>query len=122
MLTIGPIVSFRGDKLISMVEEKVYSEYASDPDFAELLVEFVDLIPTRIAAMRETVAARKASELTVLVHQLKGACGSYGFHEITPQASELEAALQAGATIDDLSLEIATFLETCSRMTSEACA
>ena len=99
---------------------KIHSEMASDPDFIELLEEFVANVPERIRTIQESVAVQDRSKLCTLVHQLRGACGSYGYHDMTPLATELEISLRSGKQLDDLILQIDCFLDACSRMTSEA--
>jgi HPt (histidine-containing phosphotransfer) domain-containing protein len=70
----------------------IYSSLASDPDFGELVEMFVDEMPDRVQALVDQAQGANWDELTRLAHQLKGSAGSYGFHEITPFARQLEAA------------------------------
>ena len=97
----------------------IYSSLVSDPDFAFLVSEFVEQIPNRVSAIRVTMAERSISQLCVLVHQLRGACGSYGFHDVTPLATSLEMSIRSGKSIEELTVDIETFLELCLRMTSD---
>ena len=60
-----------------------------------------------------------SNQLCTLIHQLKGACGSYGFHEITPHATTLEEQLRSGANMASLVDSLEAFMETCLRMTAE---
>lgn len=73
--------------------EKIYSEFAGQEEWLELLDEFVSNLPQRIDSIQAAVVSEDTHELKRLVHQLRGACGSYGFHAVTPLASELEDAL-----------------------------
>ena len=56
--------------------------------------------------------------LKIAVHQLRGACGSYGFHELTSQATELENSLSAHVALVELNDALEEFLSACSRMTA----
>ncbi|MDX1925624.1 MAG: Hpt domain-containing protein [Pirellulaceae bacterium] len=98
---------------------KIFSEMASDPDFAELLEEFVSKIPERIRTIHERMEAQDRTTLCTLVHQLRGACGSYGFHEMTPLASALELALRSDKQLSELSIQVQDFLDACSRLTAD---
>jgi HPt (histidine-containing phosphotransfer) domain-containing protein len=60
-----------------------------------------------------------SNQLCRLIHQLKGACGSYGFHEVTPQATILEEQLRSGVTMIALVDRLEDFLETCQRFTAD---
>lgn len=66
------------------------SEYANDPDMAELVGTFVRDLPTRIAAIQQSLAAGDIATLRRLAHRLKGAAGGYGFPSITDYARMLE--------------------------------
>ena len=82
-----------------MSSEQIHSTLVQDPDYAELVAEFVSNVPERIRAIRQSIdVAMTQSSFARLVHQLKGACGSYGFHEITPIAASLETKIRSGAS------------------------
>jgi HPt (histidine-containing phosphotransfer) domain-containing protein len=97
----------------------IRSQLADDPDYAELVSEFVSNIPLRILSIRKSMEQNDSNQLCTLIHQLKGACGSYGFHEVTPQATILEEQLRSGATMTALVDRLEEFLETCQRLTAD---
>ena len=70
----------------------VHSSLATDPEFGELVALFVDEMPTRINQLETQARNRDWTQLTRTAHQLKGAAGSYGLHDITPFAARLERA------------------------------
>ncbi|MCB9845167.1 MAG: Hpt domain-containing protein [Phycisphaeraceae bacterium] len=70
------------------------SEFAHDPDMAEIVVEFLDSLPERIETMESAWRDGATRELSTLVHQLKGAGGGYGYPSITEAAGALEARLK----------------------------
>jgi HPt (histidine-containing phosphotransfer) domain-containing protein len=67
-----------------------YSTLGTDPDLHELVEEYVNEMPDRMAALG---AAFKSGDLELLrrnAHQMKGAAGSYGFGQVTPYAAALD--------------------------------
>lgn len=74
----------------------IYSPLAAHPQLDRLVDLFVEEMPKRINALQAHAGNRDWYEVGRLAHQLKGAAGSYGFHEITPCAAALEAAARGG--------------------------
>jgi HPt (histidine-containing phosphotransfer) domain-containing protein len=77
-----------------------YSSLASDPDMAELVEMFVDEMPDRVERLDELLRMAEWEELGRFAHQLKGACGSYGFAELTSLSERLEKAVRGGEAED----------------------
>lgn len=73
---------------------RVRSEYAQDPDMAELVQLFVAELPKRVAAMEAAFRAGEVSVLTRLAHQMKGSAGGYGFPSISEVAGRVEMAVK----------------------------
>lgn len=71
------------------------SDFASDPDMAELVVEFVGELTSRTAAMETAFRDGQVERLRVLAHQLRGAAGGYGFPAISAAAGKLEDQIRA---------------------------
>lgn len=69
------------------------SEYADDPDMADLVDMFVSELGERIARLEAGLAQRRLKDLKTLAHQLKGAAGGYGYPELSRIAGVLEAQL-----------------------------
>ena len=90
--------------------EPQYSEYANDEDWRELLEDFVATIPTRIASIRQATLAGDSDRVKTLVHQLRGACGSYGFHRMTPIAANLERELISNPAVNSQLNQITQFI------------
>jgi len=111
-----------------MATGTIHSIYASDPEFHELIEQFVAKLPDRLRSMRAMVAEQNTSELSMFVHQLRGACGSYGFDEMTSMAAELEMSLHemslhemsgySSNSLYELAEPIEAFLCACGRMTA----
>jgi signal transduction histidine kinase/CheY-like chemotaxis protein/HPt (histidine-containing phosphotransfer) domain-containing protein len=73
----------------------IRSEYADDPDLADIIDEFVAGLPDTLSAMREASANNHHDRLQRLAHQLKGAGGGYGYPMLTQEAAILEQAAKA---------------------------
>jgi len=78
----------------------IRSEFAEDPDIAEMLPPFIESFSGRLKEIRAVVAADNAGELALVAHQIKGAAGGYGFPSLTKLAADLEAPLKAGSSIN----------------------
>jgi HPt (histidine-containing phosphotransfer) domain-containing protein len=63
---------------------------------AELVEMFVDELPDRIEHLQQLLATADWDALGRLAHQMKGACGSYGFDQLTPLAARVEQASRDG--------------------------
>lgn len=83
---------------------------ADDPDFRELLEEFVGEIPDRIALIENAMASADIATLRRLSHQLKGACGGYGFPTLTNDAAVIESAIDRGLPAQQINEMIEDFL------------
>ncbi|MDX2197521.1 MAG: ATP-binding protein [Phycisphaerae bacterium] len=68
-----------------------------DPEFREIVVEFVDRLAEQIGRMQEAYENQEMKQLAQLAHWLKGAGGTAGFRELTAPAEELEQVALAGA-------------------------
>jgi PAS domain S-box-containing protein len=68
----------------------VESEYAGDPDLADILNDFVNGLPKKLQLMREAHANQDFSTLQRLAHQSKGAGGGYGYPALTQVCRVLE--------------------------------
>jgi HPt (histidine-containing phosphotransfer) domain-containing protein len=73
----------------------IRSEFASDPDFQDILVGFAQAISERRQLMAELHSAGSVDELGRQAHQLKGAGGGYGFPQVSTTSAELERACRA---------------------------
>jgi PAS domain S-box-containing protein len=65
---------------------------SDDPDFAEIIVEFVDRLHERLGEMQAAWSAEDWAKLAELSHWVKGSGGTAGFHDLTAPARGLEAA------------------------------
>ena len=70
----------------------VFSCYADDPDFVELLGLFAERIEPIRSELESALAAGDQKALTTYAHRLNGSAGSYGFAPLSDAAARLERA------------------------------
>ena len=87
----------------------LHSDFGGDPELGDLVELFVAEMPDRIRRVLSHVATGDWENLVRSAHQLKGAAGSYGFHQLTRPARRLEESAtkrepeqQIQAAVDEL--------------------
>lgn len=96
--------------------EPIVSCYADDPDLHELIELYVQEMPQRIEALESCFAAGDWAALAGCAHQLKGAAGSHGFHQLTDSAAALEAAARQGRDAAAIRASFDALLDLCRRV------
>jgi HPt (histidine-containing phosphotransfer) domain-containing protein len=91
----------------------LYSSLGGDPDLAELVELFVSEMPQRIEMLARHYETANWEELRRTAHQIKGAAGSYGFHDLTPAAAKLESVIKNHGTEDDITVDLNVLLNLC---------
>lgn len=76
----------------SLAVDPVRSAFADDPDFRDLLEQFVAAMPERLRGLLDAHSTGAYDLLRSRAHQLKGAGGGFGFHRLSELAAELEQA------------------------------
>jgi len=90
----------------------VASQYAADPEMATILAGFVERLPGRVDAMRQTLARGEYEDLQRLAHNLKGSGGSYGYASLTEASRLLETAAK-GRDEEGAAAALAEIAELC---------
>jgi len=67
----------------------------ADAELRDIVLQFVDALPSRIAELKQAYAALDWEQLALLAHRLKGASGSYGYPELSTLAAAMEQAFRA---------------------------
>ncbi len=88
------------------------SAFADDVDMAEVIGEFVATLPATVAQLQQLLAEHDAAALHVVVHQLKGCGGSFGYGSITTFAADAEANLKSTSSIDTVNADVRRLIET----------
>src|SRR5690606_6974675 len=95
------------------------SQFADDPEMADLVEMFVSEMPERVEALQQAWQSGQVRDLTRLAHQLSGACAGYGFPSLGRAARELERQLtsmeeEAVEQLDRVRREYDCLIEMCS--------
>ncbi|HEX5445541.1 MAG TPA: Hpt domain-containing protein [Pirellulales bacterium] len=96
--------------------EPILSTLADDPDLGSIVELYVAEMPDRIATLVAQFDAGDRTGLTTTAHQIKGAAGSHGFHQVTPPAARLEAALHADRPEAEIAEALEALLDVCRRV------
>jgi HPt (histidine-containing phosphotransfer) domain-containing protein len=75
--------------------EPIYSAFRDDPDFQELLVDFVQSARERTTTLSDAFQQGALDTVRTQAHQLKGAGGGYGYDDLSLVAADLEQACKA---------------------------
>ena len=89
---------------------RLVSEYATDPDYEEILVDFISEIPNRAEQIRAAWRMGDRESLKVLTHQLKGAGGGYGFPDLSEKARVAEGFCKPESSVADLTAAVIQLL------------
>ncbi|MFW6058912.1 MAG: ATP-binding protein [Phycisphaeraceae bacterium] len=93
------------------------SEFADDPEMAELVRGFLAELPDRLYSIQQAVEGADTASLVQLSHQLKGVAGGYGFPQITDAARRLEELAKAEADLAQAHESVETLKQLCLRAT-----
>jgi CheY-like chemotaxis protein/HPt (histidine-containing phosphotransfer) domain-containing protein len=76
----------------------ISSQFADDPQLAEILPGFVERLPNQLDALCKALEEDRLEDVQRLAHRLAGAGGSYGY----PTLSEATRSLECAAAAQDL--------------------
>ena len=91
----------------------IVSQFADDPQLAEILPGFVERLPRQLDALCEALENERLDDIQRLAHRLKGAGGSYGYPTLSELATSLELAAQA-RDVDSATATLAEVKEVCA--------
>lgn len=96
---------------------RIVSQYASDPEMAELVELFISELPKRIEALNAAWNESRLGDVTRMAHQLKGSCAGYGFPTLGKAAGVLEDGLRGLAAdgASGVSEEFRALMDLCSK-------
>ncbi|MCE3015890.1 MAG: Hpt domain-containing protein [Pirellula sp.] len=97
----------------------IHSSLAADPDFSDLVVEFVNEIPNKLALIQKSMDQSDTTTLRRTFHQLRGACGGYGFPMLSEAAGLIEDRISSSDPIPELEIRICEFIEMLKCATAE---
>lgn len=117
---LGVSVPLEAEDGLEAPPQTLVSELLDDPDVAGLVIGFAEALPARVAAIAGLASAGDVFEALRLVHQLKGAAGSYGYPALSELARQLEQHWTAtertdGDRADRLLARLTAFAEAARR-------
>ncbi|VAX38982.1 hypothetical protein MNBD_PLANCTO02-1101 [hydrothermal vent metagenome] len=80
---------------ITLDNTPIYSDFAEDEDFAELIEFYVSTINDKKEEIRTLFQSGDLQELKIKAHQMKGSAGGYGFSDLSELGGELEQACRS---------------------------
>lgn len=92
------------------------SEFASDPAMTTVIGQFVSQLSPQVAEMQRCLDEADVARLRVLVHQLKGSGGGYGFAELTHLAAVAEESIKSDLDLQQVKRDIEALLGTIRRI------
>ena len=98
-----------------MDEHPLISEFADDPEMAELIALFLDELAATVRNIQQAVIDTQLDVAAYLAHQLKGAAGGYGFPTITDAARDVETHARSGQDMHALHQSIEALSRLCRR-------
>lgn len=104
---------------MSSVGAPIYSSLSSDPVMCELVAELVNKLPERIEQLKRQMEEQDLEALASSVHQLKGACGGYGFEPLSEEAARVEYSIKSGIALDQVVEQLDGLIEMLGRATAD---
>ena len=96
--------------------DSIRSTMMDYPGMARIIVEFVQGLPEEVRKLKDFLKAEKPDELRRVVHQLRGACGGYGFDGLTEVATAAENAIHAADNVEIVTRHINSLIEMIRRI------
>ena len=94
----------------------IYSDFGGEPEMGELVEMFVEEMPDRINAIVESLGRGDLEALQYATHQMKGAAGSYGFHQLTAYAAEAESLVRNEQSEENVCKAVHELIDQCQRV------
>jgi PAS domain S-box-containing protein len=86
-----------------------------DPEFCQIVEEFVDRLKSQVAAISDAWSRGDMDELAGLAHWVKGSGGTAGFNALTDPASDLERAARE-KRMDEIAVSISQIQDVAGRI------
>jgi signal transduction histidine kinase/DNA-binding NarL/FixJ family response regulator len=85
------------------LDERLHSTLPlDDPEFREIVEEFVGCLGQQLSALREALEGNDRRGIAEIAHRIKGTGGTAGFDELTQPAAALENLAKNGGTLEQL--------------------
>ncbi|MFH1075390.1 MAG: Hpt domain-containing protein [Pseudomonadota bacterium] len=114
----SPIELYKGISKTSIAQKVVVFEQSrkvvhADAELSDIIPAFFEYTGKDIASMHAALLESNYDAIQQLAHSMKGACGSYGFNDLSSMGKALEDASIAKdhERIQDLLKEVDTYIE-----------
>jgi HPt (histidine-containing phosphotransfer) domain-containing protein len=94
----------------------LHSTLATYPGMAPIIAEFVRDLPGQVSQLQEFLKQQDLEQARRLVHQLRGACGGYGFDAVTDLAAAAEDAIKTAQPQLVISTRINSLIQVIQRI------
>ncbi len=91
----------------TMASEQIRSQFADDPEFMELVRDYVAGLTPQIQRMVDLNQDGRWTEVAKLAHTLRGSGGMYGYDQLSESAGRVEDAIGSGTTGGAITLMVA---------------
>ncbi len=96
--------------------EPIHSCLENDPIVKRILQDYVSELPNHVNRLATSLENHELAELRILVHQLRGSGGGYGFAEISRLAAQAEDAIDGNEPLDQTAAEVRSLIELIRRV------
>jgi PAS domain S-box-containing protein len=96
--------------------DPIKSSLAGDPRMMEIIPGYIDRLPGKVRKMLDLLEHQDLAELQILVHDLLGTAGGYGFAALSQPARKAQESIRAGAALEPITSEIESLIEVIRRI------
>jgi HPt (histidine-containing phosphotransfer) domain-containing protein len=105
---------------MSSSKTPIHSSLSGDPVMRDLIMELVSKLPERVRELRRQLEEEDLTGLSLTAHQLKGACGGYGFQPLSEASARVEYLIDSGIAMDRITAQVEELIELLERATAES--
>ncbi|MGA3066626.1 MAG: PAS domain S-box protein [Tepidisphaeraceae bacterium] len=95
---------------------RIKSSLADNPRMKKIIPEFVDGLPGEVRKMADLLQRNELEALRLVVHQLLGASGGYGFTAVSEPAWRAETLIKEGKDLASIAAQINSLIEIIRRI------
>jgi CheY-like chemotaxis protein len=99
------------DQPPSAPQDPPQGDFSDDVEFKQFLPAFMEHLPGQVTRLTDMLRKTDLTGLAEVVHQLKGACGMYGFMPITDLATHAERQIVEGQPLDIIEKQVESLIE-----------
>jgi PAS domain S-box-containing protein len=95
---------------------RIKSSLAHNPRMMKIIPEFIDGLPDEVRKMIDLLERKDLAALRLVVHQLLGASGGYGFGAVSQPAWRAETSIKEGKDLASITAQINSLIEIIRRI------